>query len=203
MKDYTLQGCPNLAHDKLSRSTKDIPSPRKTRSDSESRFTRYFDNGKTRPAKPPDAPTIPIGAAHISFSGQHRISQATSKTSPRVTPWWPRRLLGSGQHSKEHWSRGAKNKDDPWARENPREKVVGAVAGCSMLEHGYHELCWDITIPFINASIYLVKGGRLSLMPGVLFHSSLPSFRHTGVMFPDFTFLTRLGDLWDPVDSSL
>ena len=33
------------------------PSPGKTRSASESRFTRHFDNGKTRPAKPPDAPT--------------------------------------------------------------------------------------------------------------------------------------------------
>src|SRR5512133_1556188 len=73
-KVYTLQGCPNLAHDKLSRSTKDIPSPRKTRSVTESQFTRHFDNGKTSPARPPDAPTIPIGAAHISFSGQHRMN---------------------------------------------------------------------------------------------------------------------------------
>ena len=66
-------------------------------------------------------------------------------------------------------------------------------------------LCWDITISLIliNASIYLVKGGRLGLMPGVLFHSWRPSFRHTGVMFLDFVFLTRLGDLWDPLDSSL
>ena len=65
-------------------------------------------------------------------------------------------------------------------------------------------LCWDITISLIliNASIYLVKGGRLGLMPGVLFHSCRPSFRHTGVMFLDFAFLTRLGDLWDPLDSS-
>ena len=64
---------------------------------------------------------------------------------------------------------------------------------------------WDITISMvlINASIYLVKGGRLGLMPGVLFHSCHPSFRHTGVMFLDFAFLTRLGDLWDPRDSSL
>ena len=70
------------------------------------------------------------------------------------------------------------------------------------LEHGF---CWDITISFmlINASIYLVKGGRLGLMPGVLFHSCRPSFRQTGVMFLDFAFLTRLGDLWDPLDSSL
>ncbi|KRY03873.1 hypothetical protein T12_1760 [Trichinella patagoniensis] len=52
---------------------------------------------------------------------------------------------------------------------------------------GYHNISY-----LINASIYLVKGGRLGLMPGVLFHSCRPSFRHTGVMFPDFAFLTRL-----------
>ena len=86
------------------------PSPRKTRSDSESRFTRHFDNGKTRPARPPDVPTIPIGAAHISFSGQHRMRQSTSKTRLRVSPRWPRRLLGSNQHSEEHWPGGVKIK---------------------------------------------------------------------------------------------
>ena len=71
--------------------------------------------------------------------------------------------------------------------------------------------CWNmdnvgisfLSLIYFNASIYLVKGGRLSLMPGVLFHSCHPSFRHTGVMFPDFAFLKRLGDLWDPLDSSL
>ena len=65
-------------------------------------------------------------------------------------------------------------------------------------------ICWDITISLIliNASIYLVKGGRLSLMPGVLFHTCRPSFCHTGVMFLDFAFLMWLG-LWDPLDSSL
>ena len=70
--------------------------------------------------------------------------------------------------------------------------------------------CWDMDILgyhnisyLINASIYLVKGGRLGLMPGVLFHSCRPSFRHISVMFPDFAFLTRSGDLWDPLDSSL
>ena len=64
---------------------------------------------------------------------------------------------------------------------------------------GYHNIYYII----INASIYLVKSGRLGLMPSVLFHSCRPSFRHTGVMFLDFAFLTRLGDLWDPLDSSL
>ena len=63
---------------------------------------------------------------------------------------------------------------------------------------GYHNISY-----IINASIYLVKGGRLGLLPGVLFHSCHPSFRHTGVMFPDFAFLTRSGDLWDLLDSSL
>ena len=52
---------------------------------------------------------------------------------------------------------------------------------------------------YFNASIYLVKGGRLGLMPGVLFHSCRPSFRHTGVMFLDFAFLTRLGDNGNPL----
>ena len=51
---------------------------------------------------------------------------------------------------------------------------------------------------YFNASIYLVKGGRLGLMPGVLFHSCRPSFRHTGVMFLDFAFLTRLGVMGTP-----
>ena len=61
--------------------------------------------------------------------------------------------------------------------------------------------CWNMDIVgisllyliYFNASIYLVKGGRLGLMPGVLFHSSRPSFRHTGAMLLDFMFLTRLG----------
>ena len=81
----------------------------------------------------------------------------------------------------------------------------------SLLEHGVVVPCWNMIICLgyhnisylLNASIYLVKGGRLGLMPGVLFHSCRPSFRHTGVMFLDFAFLTRLGDLWDPLDSSL
>ena len=81
-----------------------------------------------------------------------------------------------------------------------------------MLVAGEDEVpCWNMDIVgislldlvYFNAPIYLVKGGRLGLMPGVLFHSCRPSFRHTGVMFPDFAFLTRLGDLWDPLDSSL
>ena len=58
---------------------------------------------------------------------------------------------------------------------------------------GYHNMSY-----LINASIYLVKGGRFGLMPGVLFHSCCLSFRHTGVMFLDFAFLTRLGVMGTP-----
>ena len=79
--------------------------------------------------------------------------------------------------------------------------VAGEVEDCFMVDRimlGYHNISY-----LINASIYLVKGGRLGLMPSVLFHSSRPSFRHIGIMFPDFASLTRLGDLWDPLDSSL
>ena len=79
--------------------------------------------------------------------------------------------------------------------------VAGEVEDCSMVDRimlGYHNIYY-----IVNASIYSVKGGRLGLMPGVLFHSCRPSFHHIGIMFPDFASLTRLGDLWDPLDSSL
>ena len=58
---------------------------------------------------------------------------------------------------------------------------------------GYHYIYC-----LVNAYIYLVKGGRLGLMRGVLFHSCHPSFRHTGVMFLDFVFLMRLGVMGTP-----
>ena len=67
--------------------------------------------------------------------------------------------------------------------------------------------CWNMFIvgisllhlDYFNAPIYLAKGGRLGLMPGVLFHSCRPSFRHTGVMFLDFVFLMRLGYNGNPL----
>ena len=79
--------------------------------------------------------------------------------------------------------------------------VAGEVEDFSMVDRimlGYHNISY-----IINASIYLVKGGRLGLMPGVLFYSCRPSYCYTGIMFLEFAFLTRLGDLWDPLDSSL
>ena len=74
------------------------------------------------------------------------------------------------------------------------------IGGRSLLEHLLFT-CWDIIILpcYFNASMYLVKGGRLGLMPGVLFQSCRPSFRHIGVMFLDFVFLTRLGYNGNPL----
>ena len=71
-----------------------------------------------------------------------------------------------------------------------------SLASCRCrLFHARAWIFWDITISLIltNAHIYLVKGGRLGLMPRVLFHSCHPSFCHTGVMFLDFASLTWWG----------
>ena len=75
--------------------------------------------------------------------------------------------------------------------------VAGEVEDCSMMDRimlGYHNISY-----LINAHIYLVKGGRPDLLPGVFFHSCRPSFCHTGVMFLDFASLTRwrfMGPSW-------
>ena len=109
----------NLAHHNLSRSTKDIPSPRKTRSDSESRLQDISTMVK-KTSKTARCADIPIGAAHISFSGQHRMGYPTSKTKPQVPPRWPRSLLGSDQHLDKHWPGGLKIKMT-LGLANPRE----------------------------------------------------------------------------------
>ena len=67
--------------------------------------------------------------------------------------------------------------------------VAGEVEDCSMVDRvmlGYHNISY-----LINASVYLVKGGRLGLMIGVLLHSCHLSFLHTGGIFLDFLSLTR------------
>ena len=80
-----------------------------------------------------------------------------------------------------------------------------SVASCRCSLSLFHVGTWILLgyhyylLFLINASIYLVKGGRLGLMPGVLFHSCRPSFRHTSVMFLDFAFLTRLGYNGNPL----
>ena len=81
------------------------PSPRKTRSVSESRFTRHFDNGKTRPARPPAVPTNPDRSCTYLVLRAHRMR----KTSGWHRPWLPRgrrTSLGLDQHLDKHWPGG-------------------------------------------------------------------------------------------------
>ena len=72
--------------------------------------TRHFDNGKTRPVRPPDLPTNPDRSRTYLVIRAHRMGQATSKTSPEVSLRWPPRLPISDQHSEEHWPGGVKIK---------------------------------------------------------------------------------------------
>ena len=72
------------------------------------------------------------------------------------------------------------------------------MGACSLLEHGL-VLGYHIISYLINASIFLVKGGRLGLMPSILFDSCRPSFCHIDVMFLDFAFLARLGYNGNPL----
>ena len=52
----------------------------------ESRFTRHFDNGKTRPAKPPDVPTNPDRIHTYLVLRAHQMRLATSKNQPSSFP---------------------------------------------------------------------------------------------------------------------
>ena len=102
------------------------PSPRKTRSVLESRYTRHFDNGKTRPAKPPDVPTNPDRSCTYLVLRAHRMSQ----TSGWHRPWLPRgrrTSLGLDQHLDKHWPGGAKIKMT-LGLADPRERVGGGEA---------------------------------------------------------------------------
>ena len=64
--------------------------------------------------------------------------------------------------------------------------VAGEDWSRSLLEHLF--TYWDIIILlcYLNASIYLVKGGRLGLSPSVLFHSCRPSFPSYRCYVPGF-----------------
>ena len=66
--------------------------------------------------------------------------------------------------------------------------VAGEDEVCSWSEHVYFGISQYLLFKLMQL-IYLVKGGRLGLMPGVLFNSCRPSFCHTSVMFLDFASL--------------
>ena len=58
----------------------------------------------------PTMPTNPDRRCTYLVLRAHRMGQDTSKTNPRVSPSWPRRLPDSDQHSEEHWPGGVKIK---------------------------------------------------------------------------------------------
>ena len=65
---------------------------------------------------------IPIGAAHISFSGHTQMRHPTSKTNPQVSPRWPRSLLGRTNTQRSTGPGGGVKIRWPSGSGNPREK---------------------------------------------------------------------------------
>ena len=124
-KFKSLQGCPNLAHHKLARSTKDIPSSRKTRSDSESCLQDVLIMVKQDQQSHLDVPTNPDRRCTYLVLRAHRMSHTSGKPA-QSCPWWPPAADEVDQHSEEHWPRGGGlNKDDPWAPETQGKKRLG------------------------------------------------------------------------------
>ena len=102
-KIITLQGCSNLAHHKLSRLAEVINI-----------ISSLLILGKSDQARHPGAQDIstmvkqvqqdlpvcrhPDSSRAYLVSGHDRMGDATSKTNPRVSPWWPCRLPVWDQH---------------------------------------------------------------------------------------------------------
>ena len=109
---------------------------------------------------------IPIGAAHISFSGHTQIGQATSKTNPQVAPRWPRRLPSSDQHSEEHWPGGVKIKmtlesAEPKGKKKARWRMVKpmlGIAGGVLFKANYQG------VPIITNRVRNAKSGNITLI---------------------------------------
>ena len=81
---------------------------------------------------------IPIGAAHISFSGHTQMRHPKSKTNPQVAPRWPRSLLGRTNNQRSTGPGGGlnkmtlglrkpKGKRARWQMVRPRLGIAGGV----------------------------------------------------------------------------
>ena len=108
-KFKSQQGCPNLAHHKLSRSTKDIPSPRKIRSGSESRLQDILTMVKQDRQSRPSVPTNPDRICTYLILRAHRIVQDSGRPT-QSCPWWSPAADRLDQHSEEHGPGGFKIK---------------------------------------------------------------------------------------------
>ena len=78
-----------------------------TRPDSESRLQDISTMVKLDQQDRPTVPTNPDRSCTYLVLRAHRMRHPTSKTSPQVSPRWPRSLLGSDQHLDKHWPGGA------------------------------------------------------------------------------------------------
>ena len=125
-KFKSLQGCPNLAHHKLSRSTKDIPSSGKTRSDSESRLQDISTMVKQVQQHRPNVTTNPdrsctylILRAHLD---EHYVQLKPALEFPQGGA---ARGSSLDQHSEEHWPRGGVKIKMTLGSATPKGKVGG------------------------------------------------------------------------------
>ena len=104
-----LQGCPNLAHHKLSWSTKDIPSSGKTRSGSESRLQDISTMVKQDQQSHPDVPTNPDRSCTYLVLRAHS-DERSIQLKPNLE--FPRggaaQDSSSDQHFEKHWPGGLK-----------------------------------------------------------------------------------------------
>ena len=106
-KIITLQGCPNLAHHKLSRSAEVIniiSSPLILGKSDQARHPGAQDISTMVKQVQQDLPACrhPDSSRAYLVSGHVRMGDATGKTKPRVSPWWPRRTPVWDQHH-QHW----------------------------------------------------------------------------------------------------
>ena len=89
-KFKSLQGCPNLAHHKLSWSTKDIPSPKTIRSDSASRLQDISTMVKQVQQHHPNVPTNPDRSCTYlvlrAHSDEHYVQLKPTLKFPRGGP---------------------------------------------------------------------------------------------------------------------
>ena len=106
-KIITLQGCPNLAHHKLSRLAEVIniiSSPLILGKSDQARHPSAQDISTMVKQVQQDLPACrhPDSSRAYFVSGHVRMGDPTSKTRPRVSPWWPYSLPIWEQHH-QHW----------------------------------------------------------------------------------------------------
>ena len=121
---YTLQGCPNSAHHKLSRSRRIYLLPGRPDQSRNPGSQDISTMVKQDQQSHPNVPTNPDRSCAYLVLRAHRIVQ-TSGRPAQSCPWWPPAADKVDQHSEEHWPGGGVNNDDPWASRPKGKKRLG------------------------------------------------------------------------------